>query len=992
VNAGGFGVSFSPDSNYVYAGTSCGLAISSDIGATWSHTVTGAGAGAVLAVLAQPNHVVNVMSQQATAGTSGFHRSINDGTSWTVQGASPLGSAVDMHTLGASPTEPTVLFAMGTNLTNTDPFALFESDDSGATWQNLNLNVGNNGRPPFFSVHAASDGIANHLDIYAGDRADLFKQTCTGASPGLRCGTVWTRPAVDHTDNNDIAYAAGSNCPLLMSGDGGIQNTPDCGAHWHMTGAGHGGYAALQLYQVTGTVHPTHTDIYFGTQDDGLWVSPDSGATWPQLIYWEGADIEAVHSAATDVGQTVTGYACYGCNYFKEDAHWTSTNTTWTPPPGTMSSSPMIVTTGLWIQFTQTSPSTVNDLYISNDSAATWTKVAGASITEQFRPGPQPPDSLMGSTDQGKFAGPVASPTLFMPYVRTNGTVGLKKITGVRGGTVAVSTADTGITSIAQNGNGFLLWSVAPSDPTRLMAVDGAQVKISTDGGATWTANQQITSLISGNGTFGFSPESMAFDYSNPNRALIGTDSNGALATFDGGSSWMNVPNSAQIPFITGFFFDEVREDVYVSSYGRGLWKFGWCPTSGGPDATVPTFTFAPPDIVTSNCGTVNLGTPRAADVCGAAAGVTFTNDAPAKFKPGVTLVTWTAHDAAGNVSTATQRVTLILRDDPACCPAGTHIMIGTSNNDVINGTSGSDCILGGLGAQDTINGNGGDDYISGGGGDDIITGGPGNDVIFGGPGQDNINGNDGDDFIGGDDGDDIVHGGIGNDTLLGGQGQDQLFGDDGNDQLWGEAGDDTLNGGNGNDDLAAGDGLNNTCVDSSGTNTFARCQHAPSDSCADSSKDGQETDVDCGRSCLAKCAQGKLCTSSNDCASGLCSGGTCQASGGLAGSVSGLVQPWITITTDWGGGYCAMLNALNNATVPTTSWTLGLSIPGATIYTSSNGNFTGNSGNISVTPSFTWNRAIPAYATDNSISFCANRAVPTSGLLPSITSVTDQY
>ena len=162
-------------------------------------------------------------------------------------------------------------------------------------------------------------------------------------------------------------------------------------------------------------------------------------------------------------------------------------------------------------------------------------------------------------------------------------------------------------------------------------------------------------------------------------------------------------------------------------------------------DSTGPSFTVIPGDITTTSCTGVSLGFAFAQDDCGG--NVTITNNAPAQFPLGTTTVTWTAVDARGNSRTATQRVTALLGDNPSCCPPGTNIILGKSNNNTLNGTANADCILG-RGAQDTINGNGGNDFISGGDGDDNINGGRGNDSIFGGSGQDTI------------------IGGIGNDTL----------------------------------------------------------------------------------------------------------------------------------------------------------------------------------------------------------------------------------
>ena len=45
------------------------------------------------------------------------------------------------------------------------------------------------------------------------------------------------------------------------------------------------------------------------------------------------------------------------------------------------------------------------------------------------------------------------------------------------------------------------------------------------------------------------------------------------ISSSNGGQSWFSVPNTKQITAISDFFFDEVRDVVYVASYGRGLWK-----------------------------------------------------------------------------------------------------------------------------------------------------------------------------------------------------------------------------------------------------------------------------------------------------------------------------------------------------------------------------------------------------------------------------------
>ncbi|MBB6611548.1 HYR domain-containing protein [Pontibacter sp. Tf4] len=80
-------------------------------------------------------------------------------------------------------------------------------------------------------------------------------------------------------------------------------------------------------------------------------------------------------------------------------------------------------------------------------------------------------------------------------------------------------------------------------------------------------------------------------------------------------------------------------------------------------DNIAPTIT-APADLVLdvdagkTTASNVDLGTPVTADNCDAAA-IVVTNDAPSEYPAGVTIVTWTATDASGNKTTATQTVTV---------------------------------------------------------------------------------------------------------------------------------------------------------------------------------------------------------------------------------------------------------------------------------------------------------------------------------------------
>ncbi len=130
------------------------------------------------------------------------------------------------------------------------------------------------------------------------------------------------------------------------------------------------------------------------------------------------------------------------------------------------------------------------------------------------------------------------------------------------------------------------------------------------------------------------------------------------------------------------------------------------CPRIANPaQQAIPPVVAPPAAVQVTGCTGVTLTPPVVQDVCGSG-GITATSNAPFKFPLGSTTVTWTIRDRRGNVATTTQTVTVALGDDPACCPAGTHVIIGTSNNDVLVGTSGADCIIG-LGGQRSHHGAG---------------------------------------------------------------------------------------------------------------------------------------------------------------------------------------------------------------------------------------------------------------------------------------------
>jgi hypothetical protein len=381
---------------------------------------------------------------------------------------------------------------------------------------------------------------------------------------------------VDHADQNGLAFSTSSNCAQYIVSDGGVHTTSNCGASWTITGSGAAGYNALQLYEAVAQTHPSHTDVYFGTQDNDIWASGDNGVTWPGEICCEGFFFQVTHSSPTDAGQTVTGVVCAACGNFMTAAHFAGF-ANWPNPPGGVVGNPFQVGPATYIQFTQPSPP-ASTLNVTTNTGGSWTPVGTIAQSLSGRP---------------YVVGPAAAPTIYQGILRPGNTVGLVKITGALTGTATVTPADTGLSSIGTYcmGQGTFVcprvFGVDPGNPLHLIAADAGtgQMKISTNGGASWTVDSTLTTLVTRFGQFRFSEPNfgvqahvIAFDPTNGNRILVGTEAAGIIASLDGGLTWTRLFQSEQVPTVTSFVFDEVQNSVLASSYGRGLWKLNFVP------------------------------------------------------------------------------------------------------------------------------------------------------------------------------------------------------------------------------------------------------------------------------------------------------------------------------------------------------------------------------------------------------------------------------
>lgn len=590
-NTTAYAIGFEGGSNEAYAGVQCGLAYSSDKGATWS-----------LLSMSQVGPIVAPSASEIDlCAGDGFHRFSRSGSTLTQQVSSSVGgNSCDVtHDLAVAPQETSVIYSVA----GPGPFNLYESDDNGSTWHQVDTGLDGGTRQSLFvGTHVAPGGGNSFTIIYGASLGGPYLGGCTANVSGSRCvnlNTTRTTINVAHSDQDQVVFRTdGSNCAQYISSDGGVQTTTDCGKNFVMaagSGSSNGGFNALEVYDLTGQTHPgLATDLYFGTQDNDAYGSADSGSTWPGHSCCDAADISVVHTAPNNSKEVATfdeiggkGQAAASPGLLADQS--------WPNPPQTCATggcqyqNPWVIGPGVWVQ--AVNPGGVNPNWYFWVATVTGT-VPSISVSWS---GPATdshgnPFGAPGLDWRPRIVGPASDPILFIG--QSNGSAnGILKITGLLSntmtGTLLTGTGSNRLYRLAGYGDNFIFtdsFAVDPGNSQHLIAYDAGDggMKITTDGGVNWITNQQLTNLVGGAGRYCPNCEfaqqqsearAIRFDPTNPNRILVGTDNAGIIASVDGGNTWTQMLGSSVITDITDFFFDEVQKDVLVSSYGRGLWK-----------------------------------------------------------------------------------------------------------------------------------------------------------------------------------------------------------------------------------------------------------------------------------------------------------------------------------------------------------------------------------------------------------------------------------
>lgn len=572
-----YALSFEASHHRIFAATSCGVAFSDDGGANWAFmpVATGYSNDPAIAIASPAADKIVIIANGTVKVTA------DGGASWSTSSAGlPDNFFPSARTqLAVSPADTShIYFALNywkwnAVTSNWDGFnGLYLSTDFGANW-NMLVDQGGLNRPAFVKLTKAISGSPSKYNLYYCDGACQLRkaQVTHSANPTLG---AWANLTVDHCDAADLGFSADGIAPLLLLSDGGLHKSSDGGTTWAMSGAGSKGYNALQITEVTGQLHSSggKADLYFATQDNNLVASSDLGDNWTAQICCEGFFLNIARESLPAPETKITGVDCGACFNFIAGPMFGGF--AGFPNPPNDNGNPFLVTPGSYLQNTKLSGLDGTVVVLTTDTGGSWVPRYGYPETAQ---------------DLSKKSGDAANPVVFTavryPGATADGNqiVRMKRVTDVLGSGAPVVSNVGGFGSLGIFPTMFAWYKpygVDPKDPNHIILADitDENMKVTHDGGGTWTNDAGLKEMVTDHGKFKFRSSAFTqvsaygFDPDCTNHILIGTVQAGVIQTHDAGATWERVADTDVIPYVSSFFFPGGQK-VLFSSYGRSLWR-----------------------------------------------------------------------------------------------------------------------------------------------------------------------------------------------------------------------------------------------------------------------------------------------------------------------------------------------------------------------------------------------------------------------------------
>lgn len=628
--------------NTVYAGvlpynagpTAPNLYRSADGGQTW--TATGA---RVPAPDVDFNRLTKIISASGAlyviVNANKLYRSTDAGGSWTQINTGPITGGVS--DIAADPSNASVLYV-------THAGRVYKSVDGGATW-----NLSDTGLPLDASVNLVAVAPSAPNIVYAFNSMRVYRSADSGASWQIAAGTL----GFNHSTGFAVDAAAPGTLYASASG-GGVFRSPDGGDIWAPihTGLGTQNVDRLGVDQSqTGVLYAATTETFlippiftYTYPIFRLHRSTDGGTTWAPVL-------DSLTRAAAIVGRGGAAYVGSGHGVYRS-----SNGTSWALSNRGLPRLPLL------------------SLLVGPTSGTLYAGVRGSGVWRSQDQGETwlPPNaSLRAANPTALEYDPTNPNILYAATFDSRHRSGVSK--SVDGG---VTWTQTGLESLQGNPSGDSVpWyhdlAVQPANPSRIHAggyfdrefssgfgviMPSPVLRVSTDGGATWSANLgpdlstgPVTSFAVApapattaylgakrasydqgqpptSGSVRKSPDgaawpptaalpqnagvlALALDPSSPTTVYAGTDGARVVKTTDGGQSWAAAGAGLPDAAVTVLTLDQAApQTLYAGTVDQGIYKTtnggaSWTPisASGAPtylvalavDPTAPSILYA---------------------------------------------------------------------------------------------------------------------------------------------------------------------------------------------------------------------------------------------------------------------------------------------------------------------------------------------------------------------------------------------------------------
>lgn len=598
-----WGISYAPDDpNKIYVATDYGVAISTNNGASWSHRLLEPAGPAAFSIQGLPRNRAIAVTRQAI-----YLKEADD--VWRVirRGWFSAGSYGDQgfKNVDVSPHDSDKVFI----LQNYNTLLLYEV--AADTWTEIPL-PGGGSRGPFVRAARGTSGPQS-IDLFVGLGVGLYKASCSDMACVRRLQCV-RRPDLppEPCDWQVIGRAQGlhDDCghlgldaqkrPVMYGSDGGLfkPQNPEA-TSWTLASPGGSGMNSYQMTSLTGTNYgrgSSHVaSLYFATQDNAIWASSDSGRTWPNYDCAEGWHMQTWHQASSPADpEARVAYGTTGCwrgprisdaNLLnqRDAVAWRSTLGGSFVPYDSFLLSPRN-----WMRFEDGRYFFIDrivgdwSLAMSTDNLERWREVGVTALNPSsgvFRSGTTGSTLTTYATFEGALRDPNGNPRI--------GFLRMRDVLRVSPGIVT----EDNLLYLPSGGNLGVratefdwhpIYGVDPNDPNFVIAPDVVNGRVwkSTTGGDTWFPDDTLTDhvtqgrrlLLYDDSAYRLQLTEIAFSPYERNLILVGTRDAGVIYSEDRGNTWQTIPGSEAMRYVTGFFFTPTGQ-VYVSTYGRGLWK-----------------------------------------------------------------------------------------------------------------------------------------------------------------------------------------------------------------------------------------------------------------------------------------------------------------------------------------------------------------------------------------------------------------------------------